>query len=405
VRVVSRKWRHLVAAGLCLAVLPVAASAQEEKRPLEEPRLSREQIEEEMRLKEKELNDIRRELQSKRQAAEEIAGRERDLMGEVERINDEIRVNRDLLTKLQQQKDVIITDLEMTNQDLMIAEASYEMASDMLGKRLRAIYKFGRGQVMEVLLTSKTFADLAKRIYYLSIVADHDMELISVFEERVETRKVLRTHIRGKRDRLEALEEEVRGETRNLELKREERDALVAQLKEKRYYYENLTRQLEEAGRNLEAVIADLEVKREEASRFGGTAFEGRMGTLMWPCDGEVISHFGVETHPQFGTIIKNNGIDIKTLPGSRVRAVAPGSVSFAGTLSGFGNCIIISHGEGFYSLYGHLESLLVSTGYDVGEGEAIGFIGETSTPEGAVLHLEIRHGKKPLDPAEWLLK
>jgi septal ring factor EnvC (AmiA/AmiB activator) len=79
--------------------------------------------------------------------------------------------------------------------------------------------------------------------------------------------------------------------------------------------------------------------------------------------------------------------------------------VSFAGALSGFGNCIIISHGEGFYSLYGHLESLVVAAGYEIGEGEAIGIIGETSTPEGAVLHLEIRRGKKPLDPAEWLLK
>jgi septal ring factor EnvC (AmiA/AmiB activator) len=365
----------------------------------------REQIEEEMQQKEEELDAIRLELESKRRAAEEIAGRERDLMSEIERINDEIRVNRELLTKLGQQKEVILKDLEMTNQDLMIAEASFEMASQMLGTRLEAIYKFGRGQILEVLLTSKTFADLAKRIYYLSIVADHDRELMTAFEERVETRRVLREYIQGKKERLEALEGEVREETGNLELRREERDALVAQLKEKRYYYENLTRQLEEASRNLEAVIADLEVRREEASRYAGTAFEARMGTLMWPCEGEIISNFGVETHPQFGTIIRNNGIDIKTIPGAKIRAIAPGSVSFAGALSGFGSCIIISHGEGFYSLYGHLESLLVGTGHDVREGDAIGFIGETSTPEGAVLHLEIRHGKKPLDPMEWLLR
>jgi septal ring factor EnvC (AmiA/AmiB activator) len=387
---------------ICFAGVPVPTICFGQEDALPTPR---EQIEEEMRQTERELQQIRKELEEQRQAAAEIAGREQNLMAEVERINEEIRTNRELLNKLEQQKNVMIMDLEATNRDLMVAQASFDLASDMLGKRLRAIYKFGRGQVLEVFFTSKTFADLAKRIYYLSLVAAHDRDLMAEFEERVETRRVLKEHIETKKARLEQVEGEVTEETRRLELKREERDALVAQLKEKRYYYENLTRQLEEASRNLENLLVELEAKREEARLRAGSAFEVRMGRLMWPCQGEVISHFGVETHPRFGTIIRNNGMDIKTIPGSKIRAIAAGTVSFAGALSGFGNCIIISHGEGFYSLYGHLESLVVAAGYEIGEGEAIGIIGETSTPEGAVLHLEIRRGKKRLDPAEWLLK
>jgi murein DD-endopeptidase MepM/ murein hydrolase activator NlpD len=211
-------------------------------------------------------------------------------------------------------------------------------------------------------------------------------------------------HIEGKKAKIEAVEREVEEETRNLQLKKEQRDALVARLKEKRYYYENLTRKLEEASRNLEDLIGDLETRREEAE-FAGTPFEGRIGRLVWPCDGDVISEFGVQTHPRFGTIIRNNGINIKTLPGTKIRAVASGEVSFAGALSGFGNCIVVSHGDGFYTLYGHLESLMVTKGHEVREGDAIGLVGETSTPEGAVLHFEIRHGTKPLDPAKWLSK
>jgi septal ring factor EnvC (AmiA/AmiB activator) len=161
---------------------------------------------------------------------------------------------------------------------------------------------------------------------------------------------------------------------------------------------------LEEASRDLEDLIVDLETRRED-TEFAGTSFEARKGRLMWPCDGEVVANFGVETHPRFGTIIRNHGIDIKTIPGTKIRAAANGVVSFAGALSGFGNCIVVSHGEGFYTLYGHLESMIAEKGYNVAEGLAIGVIGETSTPEGAVLHFEIRHGKKPLDPAVWLLK
>jgi septal ring factor EnvC (AmiA/AmiB activator) len=382
--------------------IPPEIPLQEPAREVDGP--TAEELSEEIDSREEELERIRTDLREKRRQASEIAGREHDLQAEVDRINAEIDVNRELLYKLGEKQAVLLQDLELAHADLAIAEERLASAALMLERRLRAIYKFGRGEAMEVILLSKTFADLAKRIYYLSVIADHDRELMTVFSERVETRRVLKDHITAKKHRIDAVGTEVETETRNLELKKEERDALVARLKEKRYYYENLTERLEEASRDLENLIADLETRREDAE-FAGTSFEGRKGGLMWPCAGEVVANFGVETHPRFGTIIRNNGIDIKTMPGTKIRAVANGVVSFAGALSGFGNCIVVSHGEGFYTLYGHLDSMIAEKGYNVAEGLAIGVVGETSTPEGAVLHFEIRHGKKPLDPALWLLK
>lgn len=365
---------------------------------------SREQVEEEIRRTEQELDGIRLELAEKRKRAEELAGEESDLLGEIASINEEMRLNRSLLDKLAEQKAALVSDLEYSQQDLALTEIALGDSRDLLNQRLRSIYKFGRGQAMEVLLTSKSFADLAKRVYYLAMIADHDRGIIDSYTGQVESKRVLVEYIEEKKERIESVEAEARAEAENLRARKEERDGLVAQLKEKRYYYENMARELEEASRNLEAVIETL-MSRAEVLAEADTTFEGRMGTLMWPCDGEVISEYGMETHPRFGTIIKNNGIDIRTTPGSRVRAVASGEVSFAGPLSGFGNCIIIGHGDGFYTLYGHLESLLVTKGYRVGEGEAIGYIGETSTPEGAVLHFEIRKGKAPLDPTRWFLR
>jgi septal ring factor EnvC (AmiA/AmiB activator) len=358
----------------------------------------------EIKAKEDELQQIRRDLEEKRRQAADVAGQEQDLAGEVERLNEELDMNQQLLNKLSQQKAVLLDDLGNAQQDLGHAQASLGMASDMLGSRLRGIYKFGRGQVMEVVLTSKSFADLAKRIYYLSVVADHDRELMADFEQTVETKRVLVDHIEGKKVRLEQTETEVAEETRNLGIRKEERDALVERLKSKRSYYENMARELQEASRNLEEMLGRLEAKREETG-YAGTSFAGRIGRLIWPCEGEVISSFGVETHPKFGTIIKNNGIDIKATAGARVRTVAAGSVSFAGPLAGLGNCVIVDHGSGYYSLYGRLESLAVATGYEVAEGDPVGFIGETSAPEGAVLHFEIRQGRRALDPQAWLIR
>jgi len=381
-----------LAGSSCLAQVPRADSP------------SPEDLSDQIESQELELDRIRADLREKRRQAAELAGREHDLQADVERINAELEVNRELLEKLGEKQAVLLEDLELAHGELAVAEERLASATVMLERRLRAIYKFGRVEAMEVILLSKTFADLAKRIYYLSVIADHDRELMTVFSERVETRRVLMDHIEDKKARIDAVGLEVETETRNLELKKEERDAMVARLKEKRYYYENLAERLEEASKDLEDLIADLETRRDDAE-FAGTSFEARKGGLMWPCDGEVIASFGVETNPRFGTIIRNNGIDIKTMPGTKIRAVANGVVSFAGSLSGFGNCIVVSHGEGFYTLYGHLESMIADKGYNVAEGLAIGVVGETSTPEGAVLHFEIRHGKKPLDPALWLLK
>jgi peptidoglycan hydrolase CwlO-like protein len=148
-------------------------------------------LEQEIREKEDELEHLRQDLQDKRRRAAEIAGREHDLLSDIERINEEMEVNRQLLSKLGEKKSVLLSDLGATRLELRAAEERLSTAQDLLQKRLRAIYKFGRVEVMEVILLSRTFADLAKRAYYLSVVADHDLELISAFAERVETRRVL----------------------------------------------------------------------------------------------------------------------------------------------------------------------------------------------------------------------
>jgi len=359
---------------------------------------------EEISARQAELERVRKELEERRREAANLAGQEQDVIGEIEKINQEMGLNQELLARLGQRKTLLLDDLASAQRDLDNAQASLGTASGLLGERLRGIYKFGRGQAMEVLLTAKTFADLAKRIYYLSVVADHDMELISEFERAVETKRVLVDHIEGKRERLEETEAQVAEETENLVRRKEERDALVARLKSRRSYHESLARDLQEASRQLEDLLDRLEPRREEEG-YAGSGFGARMGRLSWPCEGEVISEFGVEQHPKFGTIIKNNGIDIKTASGTRVRTVGPGLVSFAGPLSGFGNCVIVDHGSGYYTLYGRLEAVQVTAGLEVAEGDALGLVGETSAPEGAVLHFEIRQGKKALDPGLWMIR
>ncbi|MEN9979547.1 MAG: peptidoglycan DD-metalloendopeptidase family protein [candidate division WOR-3 bacterium] len=121
-------------------------------------------------------------------------------------------------------------------------------------------------------------------------------------------------------------------------------------------------------------------------------------GRLAWPVSGTVISGFGVQVEPKYGTRVKNSGIDISCAKGSPVRAVWEGTVSYADVFMGQGLMVILEHGGGYYTVYSRLSEIRVKPGARIKKGEVLGFSGE-------VLHFEFRIGGKAVDPQDWLEK
>jgi septal ring factor EnvC (AmiA/AmiB activator) len=122
---------------------------------------------------------------------------------------------------------------------------------------------------------------------------------------------------------------------------------------------------------------------------------------LDWPVAGRMAALFG-QPSAQLGDSPISNGIEIAALQGTQVRAIHPGTVSFADTFTGFGNLIIVDHGADAYSLYGYLEAVSVSRGDAVESGTEIARVG--AAPAGpSVLYLEIRVDGRSVDPVEWL--
>jgi septal ring factor EnvC (AmiA/AmiB activator) len=164
---------------------------------------------------------------------------------------------------------------------------------------------------------------------------------------------------------------------------------------------------LRDRERQLSDLLADLERQREQ-QRTAGTAgpaggFEALAGALDWPVRGELVRPFGRSVHPDYGTVTVNNGINIATTAGTPVFAVAAGDVVFADDLPGFGLCVILDHGGGYYSLYANLGRVFASRGLDVARGEIVAEVAVTADEVTAELYFEIRRGKTPLDPSVWL--
>ncbi len=132
----------------------------------------------------------------------------------------------------------------------------------------------------------------------------------------------------------------------------------------------------------------------------------GQRGKLLFPVEhGRIEAHFGRTVDPRFGTVTLQRGLDIRAPEGSEVRAVYDGTVVHAGWFSGYGNLVILNHGDGLFTLFAHLATLAHAVGDVVLRGEPLGTIGDTGSLKGPYLYFELRDGQKPLDPERWLMR
>ena len=156
--------------------------------------------------------------------------------------------------------------------------------------------------------------------------------------------------------------------------------------------------------------VASLEDRRRELELPTSSELSmsiGDAGSLEWPLDGDLIYRFGEEQRPN-GLVLNWNGVGIAGLPGSPVRAARNGLIVLAGPFEGYGPSVVLSHGDGFYSLYLYLEEIRVAEGRSIDVGHVIGTVGGTDTAQGPHIEFQVRapiDGKVPeaQDPLEWL--
>jgi murein hydrolase activator len=158
-------------------------------------------------------------------------------------------------------------------------------------------------------------------------------------------------------------------------------------------------------------LIAELEMSEKQLGRMVAdlkddavlTGFRSLKGTLPFPTDGEVEVGFGKVVNPKFNTVTIQKGLDIQAEEGAPVHAVASGKVAYAGWLKGYGNLVIVDHGNTYHSLYAHLANTQVQVNDSVTEKTTVGQVGDTSSLKGAYLYFEIRKAGVAVDPLPWL--
>jgi septal ring factor EnvC (AmiA/AmiB activator) len=268
-----------------------------------------------------------------------------------------------------------------------------------LRTRAVALYKAGEAGPLRVVFSSESLPELLSRSRTLAFLLERDRELLERHrEESRQLEAALDESRRAAAERKAALSRLDRRAS-ELDAEREARRRLLAGV-------EADQGREEAALAELEAAAAALDERLRELSRPGAPSIAGFVtlrGALPAPVDAPVARGFGRVVDREFRTLTFRKGFDFAAPAGEPVRAVAPGEVRFADWFRGYGNMVIVDHGDQYFTVSAHLSLIEAQVGERVDAGQTIGRVGETGSLAGPVLYFEIRRGSEPLDPAQWL--
>lgn len=347
--------------------------------------------------KKAELEDIQQQMDAKDAQREQ---KKQEIGNAVERLvaaQNELAEAKRKLAEIEGRQHALEIKIRQNEAALKAKEADYNKTRKVYEKRLRDIYENGQVNYLDVLLGSTDFRDFASRMYLLQRVIRRDFNLIDKLESQKEALEHQKTVLDDNKRELDAIHAEATAEQKIIAQKTVERQALYEQaLAEKA----KLDAEYEELQRNSQEITAMIQRMEEEgrlAPQAGGT------GQFMWPVNGEITSPFGWRVHPIWGTQIFHAGLDIAADYGEPVHAADSGTVVYAGWMGGYGNAVMIDHGGGLVTLYGHNSSITVGEGQQVGKGETIALAGSTGNSTGPHCHFEVRVHGEVTSPLQYL--
>ncbi|MBZ0269176.1 peptidoglycan DD-metalloendopeptidase family protein, partial [bacterium] len=377
--------------GLLLGAVLASPGAANAPVPVEAVAPYREEIAQESA----ELEKVRAELRKAREEHGQYQTRESQVLSQLNGIDSELTLKERLVSGLRRKEERLSTDLVDTRDKLQRERERLEERRDILTRRLRNIYKVGERPGLQVLLGATSAVDLVRRFEWLLLVADQDRRLYDDVQVAVARVRETEAELNRKQDEVAQIRDESESERSSLESKRQDRQKLLSSVRTEKQRRASLIGELEQAEKDMQTLLEELEARAKLVLEGGlppeGTGFEERKGKLPWPVHGKVTRWFGVQKDKRFGTSTFNGGIDIEAAAEADVIAVHTGRADYVNWLPGYGQCIILNHGGGYFSLYAHTSKVFVAAGDLVNAGAVIATVGDTGSLLGNVLHFEIR--------------
>ncbi|WP_276945828.1 murein hydrolase activator EnvC family protein [Dialister micraerophilus] len=307
------------------------------------------------------------------------------------------------LKDIEKQKNQINEQIKQTENEIQKAQNELVKRQNILNKRVRAIYMNGQLSYLEVIVGSKNFSDFANRVELLKRIIRADFNLIKDIQQQKAGIEAKKFELELKHNELEKLAQEAKKTTDDIAKKKSEQQDVLNEAKTHKDAAQQLENDLLARSEQVREMINERVRQRQTQSQQSGGSYTQGTGALSWPCNGPITSPFGYRVHPIFGTTIYHSGIDIGVDYGTPIHAADSGTVIYAGWIDGYGNTVIIDHGNNITTLYGHNSSLAVSDGQSVSKGTVIAYAGSTGNSTGPHCHFEVQVGGSAVDPMGYL--
>ena len=305
---------------------------------------------------------------------------------QLRQIEEQLRQAQQQLESIQQQRVAVENDITVNEKLLAEAQKRLEGRESVFYKRVRDIYINGRLSYLDVVIGSKDFSDFANRLEILKRIIDSDIKLIDeIKKERAEI-AARKQALEQSRAKLVELEKAAVAKQAEIEQKKKEREVVLQKAQNDRATAMQAVEELNASSAQITALLkarqAERAAARAAAEAAAAAAAQQSAPSYSW---------------------VQGSGIDIGVDEGTPVHAADGGTVVWSGWMGGYGYAIVIDHGNGMSTLYGHNSELAVSEGQDVSKGQVIAYAGSTGNSTGPHVHFEVRISGDPVDPMGYL--
>lgn len=366
---------------------------------------------------------------------------------------DELKAERDALVKQRQEQQAVVNTLreqqasvlavkqaldernmytqwqiDLTQQEIdlyddMIADKSIEVDEakeleneqlDRYRARVRAMEENGNTSLLAYLFSASTIGEFLTAVDDVGEIMENDRELEDAYIEARENTEAVVAEYEAYKAEIVGKQDELRAEQAELQAELDEATKLItditANIEENAAVLAEFEQAEKEAETNVANMVLALEKQRQAEAAASGGGYGGGGGAVVgtgqfsWPVPSctYLTSRFGLRVHPITGVTKSHTGVDIGAASGATIVAADGGTVVLAGVNSGYGNCVMIDHGNGYKTLYGHMSSIAVSNGQTVSKGETIGYVGSTGVSTGPHCHYEVWKDGSRIDPEQF---
>ncbi len=369
------------------------------------------------------LQDIKKQIKEKNRLITKTQKVETKVSGELVQIQKSLAEKQSSLVALGRDLAVVEKGVDRTLQDIERERQEAERKKAQINRRVAALYKGGDTGNLRVFFSSESFPQMSENLRYMRSILENDKKLFQQYNDNVQRLNKLKQQLEQDAARKEGIRRSMEAKKREIEQEKSRKATYLVKVRQDKQGYLASLKELQANAARLQSMIRKLEAKSRKAYSAKGrskgsersqpgvtakaTPVPGRglgaqKGKLSLPVRGSIVDRFGRHKHPDFDSFTVSNGISIQAPAGSAIHAIDDGEVIFANYFKGYGNMIIVDHGEGFFSLYAHASSIAKRVGAKVTRNEVLASVGDVDSTKGPMLYFEIRYQGKPVDPSPW---